>query len=123
MMDVSGDEPAEIPRILARSAAALLVHQKFNAVDMREDFRCACADAGLCRLVSENFVSSPLAIKLHEFGHLAAVDLRRGKAQFFLERLLQHGYISVLAENERHDEPIIARPRLPVGAAVSHEGA
>ena len=56
-----------------------------------------------------------------EFGDLTAVGLRRGEAQFFLERLLQDLNIFVLAEDEGNNQPVVASADLTVGSAVSEE--
>jgi len=71
--------------------------------------------------VRGDFVNAALAIELRQFRNLLPVDLRRGKPQLLLKSPLQRRDISVFAEDERHNQPIIPCADLAIFAQVSEE--
>src|SRR5215831_4709064 len=68
-----------------------------------------------------DFSRLPLLVQACKLGHLATVNLRRSKTQFFFERLLEYADVAVFAEYQRDNEPVVARADLAVGAAVTAE--
>jgi len=57
-----------------------------------------------------------LAIQPDQFGHMLSVDLRRRETQLFFKTPASARKVPVFTEDERYDEPVVARAHLPVGA-------
>src|SRR5579864_360939 len=122
MVNVAGDQAAEIVGIFTRSATAALVKQKAHAINiLKKPVARGRSRIGREGMSIEVFQLS-FTIKFCQVGDLAAVELGRGETKLFFECLLQHLYISVLAKNQRDDEPIVSCAYLSVGAAISLEG-
>ena len=95
------------------------VRKEFDAVDVAKNLgknrRAQRFGGGKCFYL----FGAALAIQPGKFRNLAAIDLRRGESQFFLERLLQNIEISVLAKNQGKNEPIVPGTDLTIGPPVS----
>ena len=121
MMNVAGNQSAQIARILPRPAAAAFVKQKTNAVHIFENPRTLRTCDVFCYRVSLDFFPSAISIEARQLRDLTPVSSRRCKTQFFLECLLQHADIPVLAEHQRHHDPIISRADLSVAPPVAEK--
>ncbi len=124
MMNVSRKNSAKIPRIFARRAATLLVRQKFDAIDVFENFRrraAACDSPPLRQLKILQLRRFPFAKQLHHLRNLPPINLRQRESQLFLKRLLQNAKIPVLAKHQRHNEPMIPRAHLPIGTVIAEK--
>ena len=121
VVNVTGDEPAEIVGIFARSAASAVVQQKTNAVDIVEQPAALgeCRFCGLSKGIDPFRLTFP--IQFCQFANLAAVGLGCRESQFLFERLLQDLNVLVLTKNQRNDEPVVSCARLTVGAVISQE--
>src|SRR5271165_4446070 len=122
MVNITGEQRAEIVGILARSATTALVREEFDAVDVAKDpGRGRCAERLGERRCLYLF-GATFAIEPGEFGHLAAIDLRGSESKLFLERLFHDLQISVLAKDQRKNEPVIPGAHLTISPLVSKEG-
>ncbi len=119
MVNVAGDEAAEIVGVFARAAATAFVQQEPDAVDiLKQAGTLSWSRIGRERK-SFDLLCLSFAIELRQCGDLTAVELGRSETQFFFESLLEDLYVLVLTKDEWNDEPIVPRADLPVGAAVS----
>ena len=117
MMDVAGEQAAECVRILARAAAAELMGEKADAVEVGKDaLRFELRD-GLSGAVA-------VRLRLNEAAHVLAITrVGAAVAELFFERLAHLLHIAVLAEDQRQHDPVVARAHLAIGAMKAHEGA
>src|SRR5256885_15035040 len=122
MIDVSGEEAAEIVGIFARAAAAAFVRQEFDTVDVREKPRRLRAAGCFQKRSRCEAIKLARSIKARKIAHKLLIALRAGKAEFFLQGALQNGEVPVFAKDERKNDPVIARADLAVGAAIAKEG-
>src|SRR5258708_1182124 len=121
MMNVTGEQSAEICSVLARTAATTFVHQEFYAVDIAENSRSRHWRFTFGERNRPQVVALALSIQAHHFCDLAAIDLRCGKTQFFFKSLLQNGEVAVFAEDPRKHDPIGPRARQAVRSLVSEK--
>jgi len=119
MMDVSGDEAAKIVGVFSSTAAAAFVEQETDTVHIFEELGARRAGGLLGKRSGCDFGGLPLFVEARELSNLAAIDLRSGEAEFLFEGLLEHADIAVFAEDQRNDQPVIARADLAVGAMVA----
>src|SRR5215469_4024089 len=114
VMNVTGEQAAQIVGILTRAAATAFMYKEFNAVDVAK--HSGRRFSRLHGAEGERFqcVGLPFAMEAREFSNLASVNLRCDKAEFFFEGLLQNSEIAVLAEDQRKKQPVIARADLAV---------
>ncbi len=116
VVQVAGQQSAEIARVLARAAASARVRQELDSVDVAEDApRLAHAPLGVA--------TAALTVAFQQPADLLTVDVGRGKAELFLERLADHVDVAILAEDQRDHQPMIARPDLAIAAVIAEEGA
>src|ERR1700689_1455332 len=108
MIDVSSEQAAEIRGVLAGTSATRLVQEALDSIHVRKKFRGSRLSAAWLELVIPDGVLMASAIELRRLGDLAAVNLGRNEAEFFLESLLHDFKVSVFAENERENDPIIS---------------
>src|SRR6266699_1254276 len=122
VVNVTGDEGAEVVGVFARASTATFVKQEADAVDVLEQ-AAALGWSGIWgEGVKIDLFRLPFATQLGQFGDLAAVELGRSESEFLFEGLLQDVYVLVLAKNQRDDEPIVSCTHLTVRAAISLEG-
>src|ERR1700682_5777666 len=118
MMNVAGQQPAQICRVLMRAAAAAFVHEKFYAVDVAKYSRGSRWGFVFGERNAAKVLALALSIQAHHFRHLAAIDLRSGKAQLFLKSLLQDGPVAGFAEHKGKRDTIVPRATLPTRSFV-----
>ncbi len=123
MMNVAGEEAAEISGVFAGASAAALVHQELDAVEVTKNFGSGGKALAFGKLEILELVGFAVAIETDKFGHVAAINLRKRESEFFLEGLLEDREITVLAEDERDDEPVVAGANLSIRAVVAKKGA
>src|SRR3954468_1170344 len=121
MMNVARQQPAQIIGILTGSTAAAFMQKESDAINILKDSLLG----GRRRLLRDPMISRwsqfLFAIESGKFRNLAPVQLRSGKSKLFFESLFQHLNILVFAENQRHDEPVIARANLTIGPFIALE--
>src|SRR4029077_18496681 len=59
-----------------------------------------------------------LSIQPHHLSNLAAINLRSSKAELFLKSLLKNNKVPVFEEDQRKDDPIVARAHQAVESFV-----
>src|ERR1019366_3662907 len=112
VVDVASQQAAECLRVLARAAAAALMGKKADAVDVREDSLALCH----CRHLGCDVA---VALALNQFAHMLAITaIGAAVAQLFFKSFTHILYIPVFAEDQRQDDPIVARAHLAIGAVV-----
>jgi hypothetical protein len=116
MVDVTGKQTAQRLRVLARAAATALVGKKANAVEVLEDTLRARMRSRLRPLV-------PIRLLLNEPPHVLAITVRAAVTQFLFQRLSHPIDVAVLAEYERHHQPVIARAHLAIRAVIAQKAA
>src|SRR5262249_12761454 len=121
VMQIPRDQPAQVRRILTRSAAAGLMHQKLDAIHVLEERGLGHRARWFLRTSMLDLIEPPLLVEFNHVRYLAAVHLRRSKPQFLLERLLQRLNVPVFAKHQRDDQPVIARAYLSVGSLVAEK--
>jgi hypothetical protein len=118
---ISGNQAAQIIGILARSAATSFMQQKPHSVDVGKQTSARWRRKIFRYQMGSDLGCFTFAVKLGQFGDLAAVELRPGETQLFLEGLFENLDVFVLAKDERNDQPVISSAHLPVGAVISEE--
>ena len=109
MMNVTGEQSAEICSILARTSTTTFVHQKFYPIDITQN-----SGGRSWRIIFDErnqaqILALALSVEAHHFGNLAAIDLGSGKTQLFFKGLFQNGEIAVFTEDQWEYHPIISR--------------
>src|ERR1700687_3681224 len=123
MMEITRNQPAEIVAIFSSSPASALMHEEFDAIDILENPRLG-ADLHICfRPLPIDLIQLALLVESDQFSDLPPVNLRRSKAQLLFKRLFQDFNIAVLAENQRHHQPIISGANLAVSPVITEERA
>ena len=122
MIDVPGQQAAKIVRIFARAAAAAFVRQEFDAVHIwKKPRRLRTASRVLKR--SFRYVVKPAAaVEPSEVPDKLLIALRAREAEFLFESAFEHGEITILAKDQRKNDPVIASSDLAVGAEVAKKG-
>src|SRR5579862_2615068 len=121
VVNVAGNEAAEIIGILARPATPAFVKQKANAVDVFKQPPSRGRNGFRWKILRRRLLCGSVAISFREVSDLLTIQLGHGEAQFFFESLLQNLDVLVFAKNQRNDEPVISRAHLPIGAAISEK--
>lgn len=119
MVNIPREERAKIVGIFARAAAAALVREEFDAVDVAKNPGKGRGSQRFGERKRFYFFAAAFTEEPGEFRHLAAIDLRSGESKLFLESLFQDLQISVLAEDKRKNEPIVPGADLAVSPPVS----
>ena len=120
MMDVSGQKACQSSGVFASAAAAALMREKFNTIDVLKNttLMISVGRLGPCPAYILNLA---FAILPNQLGNLLAIDLWSTKAELLLKGLLHYSDVSVLAEDQRKHQPVIARPNLPVVSAIAQK--
>src|SRR5438128_5987569 len=121
MIDIARDEPTKVVRILASPAAAALMHQKLDTVDVFEKSRLARISAVPQQGAVLEFFDSAFTIQFRQLRHLVAIHLRSCEAKFLFECLLENADVSVFTKHQGNHKPVISRSHLDVGPPVSHK--
>ena len=122
VIDVTREQTAQRLRILPRAAAAEAVLEKLHAVHVREE-RHRFGGGFEIKMQRLDFVATRAA--LLQFGELAREPLigtGLAIAQLALQGLAHEGEVSVLAEHERDDDPVVRRARASMWPLEAVEG-
>ena len=114
MMDVARDQSTKIVGILPGSSAASFVQQKPDAVQVFENSGTLRARRVSRQRVGLDLFGSPTRIEPRQLRHLPPIDLWRGKTQLLFKRLFEHADVAIFAEDQRNDDPVVARAHLAV---------
>ena len=123
MVEVSGNQTAKILGVLAGSAAPALMHQELDAIHVPEHRRGRTRIGNPGRTPLDNFRPFALLVEPDQLGDLTPVNFGPCESQFLFKCLFQNFNITVLAENQRHDQPEIPGAYLPVGSVIPQERA
>src|SRR5215475_7209403 len=123
MMQIACDQAAKIPCVFARSSAPAFVREELHAIDILEESMRLRTSVVTRLLIGLDRVDSAFLIQTRKISDLLTINLWWRVAQSFVESFAQYVDIAVLAENERNDEPVIARAYLSISALVSKKGA
>src|SRR5690349_20248948 len=104
--------------ILARAATTTLVHQKLDAIDILKNRSLGRNTRVVVRCSLINLVQPSLLVECDHLGDLSPVHLGRSKSQFLFERLLQSLDVAVLAEDQRHYQPVVAGADLAIRSVI-----
>ena len=118
MVNIAGEQAAESLRILACAAAAALMGEEANAVEVGKDALGLCLSA----VVGAQLVAAGMT--LDELAHVTAVAVvGDAVAKLFFKGFAHPLDVAVFAEDEGQHNPVVARAHLAVGAAIAVEGA
>src|SRR5215475_8394492 len=98
MMDVAGDEAAEIVGVFASATAAAFVQEEADAVDVFENFAAGGSGGRVREGGRGDFKRLPFLIQANEFGNLAAINLWSGEAELLFKGLFENADVAVFAE-------------------------
>ena len=121
MIDVAGYQPAKVVGIFSRAAATTLVQKESDAVHILENFLRRWGFSIACRVHGLELRASSLSVMPGQFRDLLAIHWRPFETQFLIKCLLEIENIPVLTKHQRHDNPIIPSPHLPVWPLITQE--
>ena len=99
VVQVAGNQPAQIVGVFPRSAAAACMQQESDAIHVFKKRRASWSRVFSACLSALDVFSASFLVEPRQFRHLLPINLRRRETQFLLERLLQDSDVSVLAKH------------------------